>query len=82
MASSIAREPSVSQALVRSTAQELATLLGQVGAQEPRLLFPYRQKIVDGNGLGATDHRLEVLRDHGAGAKPREIFSRPRPLLN
>ncbi len=45
----------------------------------PRSLSPYRQKIVDGNGLGATDHRLEVLRDNGAGAKPSEIFSRRRP---
>jgi hypothetical protein len=46
-------EPSVSQALVRSTAQELATLVRQVGGQQPLLCPKYRQKIVDGNGLEA-----------------------------
>jgi hypothetical protein len=41
-----------------------------VGGQQPTLLPPYRLKIVDGNGLGATDHRLAVLRNNGAGALP------------
>jgi hypothetical protein len=63
-------EPSVSQGLVRYTAAELGTLVGQVGEQQPPLLPPYRVKILDGNGLGATEHRLEVLRDNGSGALP------------
>ena len=63
-------EPSVSQALVRYSAQEMTNLVEQVGGQQPVLLPKYRLKIVDGNGLGATDHRLEVLRDTGAGALP------------
>jgi hypothetical protein len=46
-------EPRVSQALVRTTAEELGILIGQVGGQQPQLLPPYRLKIVDGNGLGA-----------------------------
>jgi hypothetical protein len=63
-------EPRVSQALVRTTAEELGTLVGQMGGQQVPLLPPYRLKIVDGNGLGATDHRLEVLRNNGAGSLP------------
>ena len=63
-------EPTVSQALVRYTAQEMATLVEQVGGMRSVLLPKYRLKIVDGNGLGATDHRLEVLKDNGAGALP------------
>ena len=63
-------EPRVSQALVRTTAEELGNLVAQVGSQQLMLLPPYRLKIVDGNGLGATDHRLEVLRNNGAGALP------------
>ena len=61
-------EPTVSQALVRYTAEEMATLVEQVGGMRSVLLPKYRLKIVDGNGLGATDHRLEVLKDNGAGA--------------
>ncbi len=63
-------EPSVSQALVRYTAQEMATVIEQVGGMRSVLLPKYRLKIVDGNGLGATDHRLEVLLPTGAGALP------------
>ena len=48
----------------------MTNLVEQVGGQQPVLLPKYRLKIVDGNGLGATDHRLEVLRDTGAGALP------------
>ena len=63
-------EPSVSQALVRYTAQEMGTLVEQVGGIQPLLLPKYRLKILDGNGLGATDHRLSVLQDNAAGALP------------
>ena len=74
-ASLIEREPSVSQALVRYTAQEMTNLVGELGGIQsggfqPGLLPKYRLKIVDGNHLGATDHRLQVLRDTAAGANP------------
>ena len=63
-------EPSVSQALVRYSAREMTTIIEQVGGQLPTLLPKYRVKILDGNGLGATEHRLSVLLNTGAGALP------------
>ena len=63
-------EPTVSQALVRYSASEMKTIIEQVGGQGPALLPKYRVKILDGNGLGATEHRLSVLLNTGAGANP------------
>ena len=63
-------EPSVSQALVRYSAKEMTTIIEQVGGQRPALLPGYRVKILDGNGLGATEHRLSVLRNTRAGPLP------------
>jgi hypothetical protein len=63
-------EPCVSRALVKSTANELSTIIHQLGVEQPELLPGYRVKILDGNGLGATEHRLEVLRNTQAGPIP------------
>jgi hypothetical protein len=63
-------EPSVSQALVRYSALQMATLIHQMGGQLPAVLPKYRLKILDGNGLGATEHRLKVLRNTRSGALP------------
>ena len=63
-------EPNVSKALVKSTALELSTMIDQLGAARSELLPGYRVKILDGNGLGATEHRLEVLRNNSSGALP------------
>jgi len=63
-------EPQVSQALVRYSAQELAPLMMELDGQLPELLAGYRVKIVDGNTVGATEHRLEVLRKVGGGPLP------------
>ena len=37
----------------------MTSIIEQVGGQLPVLLPKYRVKILDGNGLGATEHRLE-----------------------
>ncbi len=63
-------EPCVSKALVQSTAIDLTTIIEQLGVELPELLPGYRVKILDGNGLGATEHRLEVLRNTRAGPLP------------
>jgi hypothetical protein len=55
-------EPQVSQALVRYSASELAPIIETLGGQTQELLPGYRVKILDGNNLGATEHRIEVLR--------------------
>ncbi len=51
-------EPNVSKALVKSTAIDLATIIHQLGGARSELLPGYRVQILDGNGLGATEHRL------------------------
>ena len=74
-------EPAVSRALVQSTAQDLATIVSDVGGGSPELLPGYRVKILDGNALGATDHRLEVLTDTSAGALPGKSLVVLDPVL-
>jgi hypothetical protein len=63
-------EPNVSKALVKSTAIDLATIIHQLGGARSELLPEYRVQILDGNGLRATEHRLEVLLNTRAGPLP------------
>jgi IS4 transposase len=63
-------ETEVSAALVRETASELGQLIQQMGGQSPPLLPGYQVRIVDGNALAATEHRLEVLRHVAAAPLP------------
>ena len=72
-------EPNVSKALVKSTAIDLATIIHQLGGTGPELLPGYRVKILDGNGLGATEHRLKVLRNNSSAALPGKSGARTRP---
>jgi IS4 transposase len=63
-------ELSVSAALLRETAAELGTLIQQMGGQRPPLLAGYQVRILDGNALAATEHRLAVLRSERAAPLP------------
>lgn len=63
-------ELSVSAALVRETATQMAGLIEQMGGKPPVMVCGYQTRILDGNCLAATDHRLEVLRDYAAKALP------------
>lgn len=63
-------ETEVSAALVGSTAAEMRDLIQQLGAECAPLLAGYRVKMVDGNCIEATEHRLKVLRNKAAGALP------------
>ncbi|MEJ2076289.1 MAG: hypothetical protein P8X79_22855, partial [Reinekea sp.] len=63
-------EISVSAALVRETASDMATMINQMDAACQPLLPGYRVKMLDGNCIEASEHRLEVLRDQAAGALP------------
>jgi hypothetical protein len=74
-------EPTVSKALVQSTAQDLATIISDLGGASPELLPGYRVKILDGNALGATDHRLEVHADTSAGTLPGKSLAVLDPAL-
>jgi hypothetical protein len=63
-------EQEVSEAIVRETARPLASLINFVEGTSPQVFKGYQIRILDGNCLATTDHRLEVLRTIGAGALP------------
>ncbi len=74
-------EPCVSKALVESTALDLSSIMEQLGVERSEPLPGYRVKILDGNGLGATEHRLGVLLDTRAGALPGKSLVVLSPAL-
>ncbi len=55
--------PSASEALVRSTAERLGALLTQMPPAHDEPLPGYRMRILDGNVLAGTEHRLKPLRE-------------------
>jgi hypothetical protein len=59
-----------SRALVKETAEQMGeSVRGLKGTREP-WLAGYRVKVLDGNCIEATHHRIEQLRGVGAGALP------------
>ena len=63
-------EPQVSAALTRQTAAQLTAVIRDLGAALPPLLPGHRVKILDGNCLAKTEHRLQELRTVAAGPLP------------
>lgn len=63
-------ETSTSQALVRDMAGEVIPLIDQMGGGLPPLAPGYRVKILDGNCIAASAHRIKELRQTAAGALP------------
>jgi hypothetical protein len=63
-------EPHTSAALVRYSAQQLAPVIAHLGGEREPWLSGYQVKIIDGNCLEASEHRLGVLRGVDAGALP------------
>jgi IS4 transposase len=63
-------EDNVTAELVRHVASRLGPVVEELGGQMPPLLPGYRTKIIDGNHLAATEHRLAVLRDVKAAPLP------------
>jgi hypothetical protein len=63
-------EPGLSAALVRHTARTLGPVITAMGGERAAWLPGYRVKILDGNHLAGTEHRLKELRTIGAGALP------------
>jgi len=63
-------EGSTCTALVREVAARLRTLIEQMGATLPALVPGYCTRIVDGNALGGTDHRLKATRDTRSAPLP------------
>ena len=54
-------ETEVGEGLLRETASELEQLIQLMGGEHPPLLAGYQPRILDGNALSATEHRLAVL---------------------
>lgn len=63
-------EPSVCEALVQETARPVDEVLRHLKATRREPIAGYRLRIVDGNVLAGTEHRLKVLRGSGAAALP------------
>jgi IS4 transposase len=56
-------EPAVCRALVRTTARRLAEVVRQLEPGRPAALSGYRVKVLDGNHLAGTEHRIAETRD-------------------
>lgn len=63
-------EPEVSRALVRHVAGRLTPVIEATGGAREEWLPGYRIKILDGNHLAATQHRIAELRETSAGPLP------------
>lgn len=59
-----------SSGLVRSTAKEQADIIKRLGGSCESLLSGYQVKMLDGNCIESSHHRISVLRDTKAGALP------------
>ncbi|MFO0842100.1 MAG: transposase [Gemmataceae bacterium] len=63
-------EPPVAAELVRHCARQLGPVVGQLGGALQPWIKGYQVRILDGNHLPATEHRLAETRQHGAGPLP------------
>jgi hypothetical protein len=54
---------------------KLKVIIDTVGISTPSLVPGYKVKILDGNALGATEHRLAVLRSSGSRPLPRKSIA-------
>ena len=59
-----------SAGLVRYAADEAIPIIEQLGGTLPPLLPGYRVKLLDGNCIAASEHRIKELRTLAAGALP------------
>ena len=60
----------VMRELVRDNARRCHGIIAALAGQVPALLPGYRVKILDGNALAGTDHRIQELRQTTAAALP------------
>lgn len=60
----------VMREMVKDHARRCAAIIEELGGQAAALLPGYRVKILDGNALAGTDHRIKELRQTTAAALP------------
>src|SRR5208283_1793248 len=63
-------EVKTSAALVRYAAGEMKLIIENLGGTRPPLLPGFKVKILDGNCIEASEHRIGELRSLAAGALP------------
>ncbi len=68
-------EPKLSQELVRYSSKQLSSVMTEF-TQASKIVLPgYEVRIIDGNQIGSTEHRLQVLRTEAAGALPGQAIA-------
>ncbi len=70
-----------SAVLVRETAKEKVYIINALNGARKSLLPGYRVKMLDGNCIEASEHRLDVLKDTKAGALPGKSLVVYDPML-
>jgi Transposase DDE domain len=68
-------ETQVCRALVRETAEPLVETVAALGPTRKAQLTGYRTRIIDGNHLTSTNHRLKVLRTTNSGPLPGQALA-------
>jgi IS4 transposase len=72
-------EPEVAAAVVRHTAGPARQLIVATEALLPEPITGYACRVLDGNALAGTEHRIEPLRDLGAAGLPGKILTLYEP---
>jgi DDE family transposase len=67
-------EPGVTAALVEDSARQAAAVIDALNARRRPWLRGYRVRILDGNHLSGTEHRLRELRTTWAAALPGKVL--------
>jgi IS4 transposase len=67
-------EPATSAALVRTDGAHLGAIIDAMGGARDPLLPGYHVKLLDGNHLAGTEHRIKELRYMRAGALPGQAL--------
>jgi len=67
-------ETEVSRQMVRQTAMRMTEVVQRLAPRRTPLLRGYHVKIVDGNHLAATEHRIEELRRIASGPLPGQAL--------
>lgn len=68
-------ETQVCRALVRETAQPLDAIVAALGPTRKAQLSGYHTRIIDGNHLTSTEHRLKALRGTKSGPLPGQALA-------
>ena len=71
---SIASKPAVAAALVRDSAELAEPVVKALRASHPRWVPGYTIKVLDGNHLSSTEHRLQELRGTWAAPLPGQAL--------